>query len=78
MEAAAHTLPYDGTIVGGFSLATDRVASVTVPTLVIDGAATDAWRRNAALAVADALPMPAAAPSRIRHITWPRARSRRR
>lgn len=56
MEAAAHTLPYDGTVVQGFRVPTDRLAAVTVPTLVIDGDASDAWLRSGAKAVAEALP----------------------
>ena len=57
VEAVAHTLIYDTTIMGGNNaLPTERVASVTVPTLVIDGGASPMWMRNAAQAVADALP----------------------
>src|SRR2546425_6611957 len=57
VEAVAHTLIYDTTIMGdNNSLPTERVASVTVPTLVIDGGASPVWMRNAAQAVADALP----------------------
>jgi pimeloyl-ACP methyl ester carboxylesterase len=55
MEAVAHTLVYDATITGDFSLPADRVASVTVPTLVIDGGTTP-WLSNAAQAVAATLP----------------------
>jgi pimeloyl-ACP methyl ester carboxylesterase len=54
-EALAHTLIYDSAIMGDFSLPTERVASVTVPTLVLDGGET-AWLSHAAQAVADALP----------------------
>ena len=54
-EALAHTLIYDATLVGDYSLPTQRVASVTVPTLVIDGGGTP-WLTHAAQAVADALP----------------------
>jgi pimeloyl-ACP methyl ester carboxylesterase len=57
LEAVAHTLIYDVTIMGGNNaLPTERVASVTVPTLVIDGGASPAWMRHAAQAVADILP----------------------
>jgi hypothetical protein len=42
-------------IMGDFSLPKERVASVTVPTLVIDGGETP-WLSHAAQAVADALP----------------------
>ena len=54
-EAFAHTLIYDATIMGDFSLPTERMATVTVPTLVIDGGETP-WLTHAAQAVVDALP----------------------
>lgn len=54
-EAAAHTLVYDATFMGDFSLPTERVASVAVPTLVIDGGTTP-WMSHGAQAVAAALP----------------------
>ncbi|HLV97425.1 MAG TPA: alpha/beta hydrolase [Ktedonobacterales bacterium] len=54
-EAFAHTLVYDAILTGDFSLPTERIASVTVPTLVIDGGET-LWLSQAAQAVADALP----------------------
>ena len=57
VEAVAHTLIYDTTIMGdNNALPTERVASVAVPTLVIDGGASPVWMRNAAQAVAEALP----------------------
>ncbi len=57
VEAVAHTLIDDTTIMGdNNALPTERVASVTVPTLVIDGGASPVWMRNAAQAAADALP----------------------
>jgi len=54
-EALAHTLIYDAALMGDFSLPYARVASVTVPTLVIDGGQTP-WLSHAAQAVASALP----------------------
>ncbi len=54
-EALAHTLIYNATIMGDCPLPTERVASVTVPTLVIDGGET-LWLSHAAQAVADTLP----------------------
>jgi pimeloyl-ACP methyl ester carboxylesterase len=54
-EAHAHTLVYDDQILGDFALARERVAAVTVPTLVLDGGETP-WLSYAAQAVADALP----------------------
>ena|SRR5215216_1031341 len=56
LEAVAHTLAYDVTIMGDWSVPTERVASVTVPTLAIDGENSPASLRHAAQAVADALP----------------------
>jgi pimeloyl-ACP methyl ester carboxylesterase len=60
LEAAAHTLAYDGTIMGdtmsGHPLPRGKWASVTVPTLVMDGGASPAWMRNAVQALVDALP----------------------
>ncbi len=60
MERMAHTLAYDGKIMGdnmaGNSLRAKQWASVTAPTLVMDGGASPAWARNAVQAVADALP----------------------
>ena len=57
VEAVAHTLIYDTTIMGdNNALPTERIASVGIPTLVIDGGASPAWMRNAAQAVADILP----------------------
>jgi pimeloyl-ACP methyl ester carboxylesterase len=54
-EALAHTLINDATLMGDFSLPTERVAKATVPTLVIDGGQTP-WLSHAAQAVASALP----------------------
>jgi pimeloyl-ACP methyl ester carboxylesterase len=54
-EALAHTLIHNAEIMGDFSLPKERVASIRVPTLVIDGGQTP-WLSHAAQAVADALP----------------------
>jgi hypothetical protein len=54
-EALAHTLVYDATLMGDFSLPADRVAAVAVPTLVIDGGETP-WLSQAAQATSSALP----------------------
>lgn len=54
-EALAHTLISDATLMADFSLPKERIASVTVPTLVIDGGETP-WLSRAAQAVAEALP----------------------
>lgn len=55
-ESAAPTLAYDNTIMGDGSVPVKLMASVTVPTLVIDGGASPAFMQNAAQAVARALP----------------------
>ena len=55
-EVVAPTLAYDDAIMGDGSVATERLASITVPTLVLDGGASPAFMHNAAQAVAHALP----------------------
>ncbi len=55
-EALAHTLAYDATIMGDYSLPTERAASVTVPTLVLDGGASFDWIGATAQALADIIP----------------------
>jgi pimeloyl-ACP methyl ester carboxylesterase len=54
-EALAHTLIYNAMIMGDFSLPAERVATVNIPILVIDGGETP-WLSHAAQAVADVLP----------------------
>jgi pimeloyl-ACP methyl ester carboxylesterase len=56
LEAMAHTILYDDAITGDRSLLTERLASVTVPTLVIASGASSPYLHDAAQAVADALP----------------------
>jgi pimeloyl-ACP methyl ester carboxylesterase len=60
MEALAHTLPYDATIMDGTEdgqpLPTERVAGVRIPTLVMSGGASPEWMRNANQATAEAIP----------------------
>jgi pimeloyl-ACP methyl ester carboxylesterase len=55
-EALAHTLAYDATIMGDYSLPVDRAAAVTAPTMVIAGAASFPFMRETAEALAEALP----------------------
>ncbi|HEX8036422.1 MAG TPA: alpha/beta hydrolase, partial [Ktedonobacterales bacterium] len=59
-EAVAHTLPYDCAIVGdtgsGDPRSLTRWASVTVPTLVMDGGASAPHMHHAAQVLADVLP----------------------
>jgi pimeloyl-ACP methyl ester carboxylesterase len=60
LKGVAHTLPYDGALVQenqkGAPLPAGRWASVTVPTLVMDGGKSPAWMRNANRALASVLP----------------------
>lgn len=56
LEAVAHTLAYDAVLISDGSLLTKRAATVAVPTLVVDGENSPAPLRDAAQAVADALP----------------------
>lgn len=55
-EALAHTLAYDATIMGDYSLPTERMVSVKTPTMVIDGGASFPFIHDAADALAQALP----------------------
>ena len=55
-EALAHTLAYDATIMGDYSLPAGRAASVTVPTLVIDGGASFGWIGTTAQKLANTIP----------------------
>jgi pimeloyl-ACP methyl ester carboxylesterase len=60
LKAIAHTLPYDGAIVGDFQkgkpLPASRWASVTVPALVMDGGKSPQWMRHGNRSLASALP----------------------
>jgi len=60
LKAAAHTLPYDLTIMDGSQqgrpLPVGRWVALTAPTLVIAGGKSPAWLQNAARATAQALP----------------------
>lgn len=53
-EALAHTLINDATLMGDYSLPRAKIATVKVPTLVIDGGQTP-WLSHAADAVATTL-----------------------
>jgi pimeloyl-ACP methyl ester carboxylesterase len=55
-EAMAHTLAYDATIMGDFSLPIEQAASVIAPTLVITGEASFQFMPATAQALADATP----------------------
>ena len=60
LKAIAHTLPYDGAIVQdnqrGRPLPAERWASVTVPTLVMNGGKSPQWMRHGMRALALVLP----------------------
>src|SRR5436190_676290 len=56
LEALAHTLVYDATIIGDLSLPTELIASIVAPTLVIRGERSSPFMRSAAQAVAATLP----------------------
>jgi len=56
LKAVAHTLPYDAAVMGDYTLPTERIASVTMPLLVMDGEKSDVRLRHAVRAVAEALP----------------------
>lgn len=54
--ALAHTLAYDATIMGDYTLPADRAAQVMIPTLVMDGGASFPFMAPTANALAQALP----------------------
>lgn len=60
MEAVAHTVAYDGEIMEGLMsgkpLPEDRWSSVTAPTLVLHGGASEPWLHNGARALGTVLP----------------------
>src|SRR5256714_5183607 len=56
LEAIAHTLVYEATLIGDLSLPTELVASVDVPTLVMDGEQSPPIMHGAAEALAGTLP----------------------
>lgn len=55
LEAIAHTLVYDATIIGDRSIPTELIASLMTPTLVICGEQSPPILRDGARAVAEAL-----------------------
>ena len=60
LEAVAHTIAYDGRIMGttmsGAPLPADRWAALSAPTLIMYGNSTEPWLITAARALADLLP----------------------
>ncbi len=55
-EALAHTLAYDATIMGDYSLPTQQAQSVTVPTIIVDGSASFDIMAETAKALAELIP----------------------
>jgi pimeloyl-ACP methyl ester carboxylesterase len=55
-EALAHTLAYDATIMGDYTLPTEVAAAITVPTLIVDGGASFGFMGETADALAKLIP----------------------
>ena len=55
-EALAHTLAYDAEIMGDYTIPTERIAAVTIPTLVLTGGASFDWMVETGRAIVAALP----------------------
>ena len=55
-EALAHTLAYDATVMGDYSLPVERAAAVTIPTLVIAGGQSFPFMHETARALANTIP----------------------
>jgi pimeloyl-ACP methyl ester carboxylesterase len=56
LESVAHTMPYDMALMGDGALLSERAPTIAVPTLVLDGGASEPWGRRSADAVAAAVP----------------------
>jgi len=56
LEGVAHTLPYDAAVMTGFRIPRERLASITVPVLLMNGSKTDPRLRDAARAIAETIP----------------------
>jgi pimeloyl-ACP methyl ester carboxylesterase len=56
LEAVAHTLPYDASIMTQFRIPRARFASIPVPVLMMNGGKTDPRLREAAQTVASVIP----------------------
>jgi pimeloyl-ACP methyl ester carboxylesterase len=55
-EALAHTLEYDATIMGDYSLPTERIAGMQTQTIVLDGGSSFGFMSETANAVAELMP----------------------
>ena len=56
LEAVAHTLPYDATVMTDFRIPRSRYASIRIPVLMMNGAKTQQRLRDAARIVAEVIP----------------------
>jgi pimeloyl-ACP methyl ester carboxylesterase len=56
LESVAHTLPYDTAIMDGYAVPTERLRTISVPTLVMGGSKGKANMQAAVQGVADAVP----------------------
>jgi pimeloyl-ACP methyl ester carboxylesterase len=57
IEAIAHTLAYEAMVMGpGNALPAGRLATITQPTLVLNGESSPTWMKNAGMAVTQAIP----------------------
>ena len=56
LEAVAHTLPFDAAVMTDYRIPRARFASIGVPTLVMNGSKTDPRLKDAARAIAEAIP----------------------
>ena len=56
LKAVAHTLPYDAAVMTEFRIPRARLASIQTPTLVMHGSKTDQRLKDAARAIAAAVP----------------------
>ena len=54
--ALAHTLEYDATVMGDYSIPTEKASSVKAPTIVLAGGADFPWMPETAQTLADAMP----------------------
>jgi pimeloyl-ACP methyl ester carboxylesterase len=57
LEAVAHTLPHDAAVMTAFRVPRKRFASIPVQALIMSGGKTDARLRDAALVVAESIPL---------------------
>ncbi|HEX8036595.1 MAG TPA: alpha/beta hydrolase [Ktedonobacterales bacterium] len=55
-EALAHTLAYDATVMGDYTLPAERAAEVKIPTIVLDGGASMPFMHPTAVALVGVLP----------------------